>query len=170
MTTIPVCPPTPTLNELLNSGNFIEVNVDELVQGEFAIRKDSEDDVTCVEVLENDNPVGYIRYRNYDEPRIGYVESLKRHLTQIGVLFYRRNPRKDFDNFAKKIGVRIRNYPEEQLLTTGEKVMENREIPNNIGQFLGPPTSGKGGRRKRVGTRRRTRKNKRKSTRRVRRK
>jgi hypothetical protein len=31
MTTIPACPPIPTLDELLHSGNFVEVNVNELV-------------------------------------------------------------------------------------------------------------------------------------------
>jgi hypothetical protein len=65
--------------------------------------------------------------------------------------------------------VRIRNYPEKQQLTLGETIFANKGLSGNIGKFLGPPTSGKGGRRKRAGTRR-TRKNKRKSTRRIRRK
>lgn len=33
----PACPPTPTLDELLKSGNFIEVNVKHLVPGEIVV-------------------------------------------------------------------------------------------------------------------------------------
>jgi hypothetical protein len=169
MNTIPACLPIPTLDELLNSGNFIEVDVDELVQGEFVIRKHLEN-ISCIEVLENDNPVGYIRVRVYDAPPIDTAESLKRTLTQAGVRFYRKvNPRKDFDEFTTETEERIRNYPINQQLTPVETVFANKGLSDNIGKFLGPPTSGKGGRRKRRGTRR-TRKNKRKSTRRVRRK
>jgi len=76
------------------------------------------------------------------------------------------NPRKDYDDIAKKMEVRIRNYPADQELTSAETIFANKELSGNIGKFLGPPTSGKGGRRKRAGTRR-TRKNKRKSTRRT---
>jgi hypothetical protein len=156
------CPPIPTLDELLNSGNFIEVDVDELVQGEFVIRKHLEN-ISCIEVLGNDNPVGYIRVRVYDEPPIETAESLKRTLTQAGVRFYRRNHRKNFDDITKKMGVRIRNYPKEYELTSAETIFANKGLSDNIGKFLGPPTSGRGGRRKRRGTRKRTRKNKRKT-------
>jgi hypothetical protein len=158
------CPPIPTLDELLNSGNFIEVDVDELVQGEFVIRKHLEN-IRCIEVLGNDNPVGYIRVRVYDAPPIT-AETLKRTLTQAGVRFYRRNHRKNFDEFTTETEERIRNYPINQQLTPVETVFADKVLSDNIGEFLGPPTSGKGGRRKRRGTRR-TRKNKRKSTRRI---
>jgi hypothetical protein len=57
--------------------------------------------------------------------------------------------------------------PINQQLTPVETVFANKGLSDNIGKFLGPPTSGKGGRRKRRGTKRRTRKNKRKSTRRI---
>jgi hypothetical protein len=169
MTTNQTCPPVPTLDELLNSGNFIEVDVDELVQGEFVIRKHLEN-ISCIEVLGNDNPVGYIRVRVYDAPPIETAESLKTTLTQAGIRFYRRNHRKNFDDITKKMEVRIRNYPINQQLTSAETIFANKGLSDNIGKFLGPPTSGKGGRRKRRGTKRRTRKNKRKSTRRIRRK
>jgi arabinogalactan endo-1,4-beta-galactosidase len=160
------CPPIPTLDELLNSGNFIEVDVDELVQGEFVIRKHLEN-ISCIEVLENDNPVGYIRVRVYDAPLIETAESSKINLTQAGVRFYRKiNHRKDFHDITKKMEVRIRNYPKNQQLTLEETIFANKELSDNVGNFLGPPISGKGGRRKRAGTRR-TRKNKRKSTRRT---
>jgi hypothetical protein len=162
------CPPIPTLDELLNSGNFIEVDVDELVQGEFVIRKHLEN-ISCIEVLGNDNPVGYIRVRVYDAPLIETAESSKINLTQAGVRFYRRNHRKNFDEFTTETEERIRNYPENQQITSAETIFANKGLSDNIGKFLGPSTYGKGGRRKRRGTRR-TRKNKRKSTRRVRRK
>jgi hypothetical protein len=70
------------------------------------------------------------------------------------------NPRKEYDDIAKKMEVRIRNYPEDQQLTPEETIFANKELSGNIGKFLGPPTSRKGGRRK---TKRikRTRKNKR---------
>lgn len=70
------------------------------------------------------------------------------------------NPRKDYDDIAKKMEVRIRNYPEDQQLTPEETIFANKELSGNIGKFLGLPTSRKGGRRKPKRTKR-TRKNKR---------
>jgi hypothetical protein len=73
------------------------------------------------------------------------------------------NPRKDYDDIAKKMEARIRNYPEDQQLTPAETIFANKELSGNIGKFLGRPTSRKGGRRKPKRTKRtkRTRKNKR---------
>ncbi len=73
------------------------------------------------------------------------------------------NPRKDYDDIAKKMEVRIRNYPADQELTPEETIFANKELSGNIGKFLGPPTSRKGGRRKtkRIKRTKRTRKNKR---------
>ena len=173
----PACPPTPTLDELLHSGNFIEVNILQLEVGETVIKYDPvildpNYQIRCVEILINspeDEPNDEFGFRYISEPEVGIARTVWRRWIRNTRFFRKINPRKDFDNFAKKIGVRIRNYPEEQRLTIGEQVMANREISDNIGQFLGPPTSGKGGRRKTKRTRR-TRKNKRKSTRRIRRK
>ena len=58
------------------------------------------------------------------------------------------NPRKDYDDIAKKMEVRIRNYPADQELRPEETIFANKELSGNIGKFLGPPTSRKGGRRK----------------------
>jgi len=73
------------------------------------------------------------------------------------------NPRKDYDDIAKKMEARIHKYPADQELTSAETIFANKELSGNIGKFLGPPTSRKGGRRKPKRTKRikRTRKNKR---------
>lgn len=173
----PACPPIPTLDELLNSGNFIEVNILQLEVGETVIKYDPvildpNYQIRCVEILINspeDEPNDEFGFRYISEPEVGIARTVWRRWIRNTRFFRKINHRKDFDDITKKMEVRIRNYPEEQRLTIGEKVMANREISDHIGQFLGPPTSGKGGRRKRRLTRR-TRKNKRKSTRRIRRK
>ena len=73
------------------------------------------------------------------------------------------NPRKDYDDIAKKMEARIHKYPADQELTSAETIFANKELSGNIGKFLGPPTSRKGGHRKTKRTKRtkRTRKNKR---------
>ena len=58
MTTNPACPPVPTLDELLNSGNFIEVNINNLEVGETVIKYDpvvldQNYQIRCVEILIN---------------------------------------------------------------------------------------------------------------------
>lgn len=172
----PACPPTPTLDELLNSGNFIEVNILQLEVGETVIKYDPvildpNYQIRCVEILINspeDEPNDEFGFRYISEPEVGIARTVWRRWMR-NVRFFRRNPRKDFDDITKKMEVRIRNYPEDKKLTTAETIFANKGLSGNIGQFLGPPTSGKGGRRKRRLTRR-TRKNKRKSTRRFRRK
>jgi hypothetical protein len=70
------------------------------------------------------------------------------------------NPRKDYDDITEEMEARIRNYPEDQELTSAETIFANKELSGNIGKFLGEPTSRKGGRRKPKRTKR-TRKNKR---------
>jgi hypothetical protein len=165
MTTIPACPPIPTLDELLNSGNFMEVNVNELVQGEFVLYI-FRNNVRCIEVLDKVGPAGHIRFRYYDTPQSSTGK--KTYLKPNRVQFYRKYPRKNFNDITKKMEERIRNYPEDQKLTSEETIFANKGLSDHIGQFL-EPTSRRGGRRKRRVTRR-TRKNKRKSTRRIRRK
>ena len=162
MTTIPACPPIPTLDELLHSGNFVEVNVNELVKGEFVLYRYG-NNVRCIEVLDTVGPSGYLRIRYYDRPQ----NSLKKTLLKSNrVQFYRIGDRKNFNDITKEMEELIHNYPEEnQNLTLGETIFANKGLSDNIGKFLGPPPSGKGGRRKT-----RARKNKRKSTRRIQRK
>jgi hypothetical protein len=167
----PACPPIPSLDELLHSGNFIEVNVNHLIPEELVIIQNGED-LNCVQIIANSpSQNGDIRYSNYDSNGTTVTSQIsKNYLIEIGRRFHRKNPRKEYDDITKKMGVRIRNYPETQNLTLGETIFTNKGLSDIIGSYLGPPTSGKGGRRKRAGTKRRTRKNKRKSTRRIRRK
>jgi len=91
-------------------------------------------------------------------------------LIRMGYKFFRKiNHRKDFDDTVSIINKRIDNNTIGNIPQAKRGVLGNPDLSNLIGEFLVPSTSGKGGRRKRRGTRR-TRKNKRKSTRRVRRK
>ena len=180
MTTNPVCPPIPTLDELLHSGNFIEVNVVELVPEETVILYDpavpnENYKIMCILILSNrpeNAPNDVISYRYLSG---AYPHENNTHITMPRSWirqrrFFRKiNHRKDFDDVTKKMEVRIRNYPENRQLTSAENIFANKGLSDNIGKFLGPPTSGKGGRRKTKRTRR-TRKNKRKGTRRIKRK
>ena len=173
----PACPPIPTLDELLNSGNFIEVNVNELEVGETVIKYDPvildpNYQIRCVEILINnpeDDPNDEFGFRYRSEPELGIARTVWRRWIRNVRFFRKINHRKDYDKIAKTMRVRMRGYPENKQLTTRETILANEGLSDHIGQFLGPPTSGKGGRSKRRLTRR-TRKNKRKSTRRIRRK
>ena len=178
MTTNPECPPIPTLDELLNSGNFIEVNATQLEVGETVILYDSDvpnqnDQIMCILILINvpHNAPDVISYRHLSGASHQYRDTttMYRRWLRKRRFFRKINHRKDFDDITKKMEVRIRNYPEDQKITSEETIFANKGLSDNIAQFLGPPTSGKGGRRKTKRTRR-TRKNKRKSTRRIRRK
>ena len=162
----PACPPIPSLDELLHSGNFIEVNVNHLIPEELVIIQNGED-LNCVQIIANSpTPNGDIKYSNYDSNGTTVTSEIsKNYLIEIERRFHRKNPRKEFDEFTKKMEERIRNYPENRQLTLGETIFANKGLSDNIGKFLGPSTSGKGGRRKT-----RAKKNKRKSTRRIRRK
>lgn len=181
----PACPPTPTLDELLKSGNFIEVNVKHLVPGEIvvlmeqvAMNPDTKK-IHCVNILNNSN--GYIEYiyigPKYRSGKADFsIGEPYKNLYRYGYKFYKKkNPRKDFDDMVNE----IRSYPEGKKLTRMQSVLTNPGISERVGEYLGGPSSlrnpfknpnEKGGRRKRAGTRRKTRKNKRKSTRRIRRK
>jgi hypothetical protein len=168
MTTNPACPPIPTRDELFNYGNFIEVNINNLVADETVVLSLANGMVIhCIEIVALNNPVGTIRYRMNG---MEMLQPINEFVLAHARFFRKINHRKDFDDITKKMKVRIGNYPENQQLTLGETIFANKGLSGNIGKFLGPPTSGKGGRRKRAGTTRRTRKNKRKSTRRIRRK
>lgn len=158
MTTIPACPPIPTLQEL-QSNKFVQVDVNELVPNEFVIRRFGEN-IACIEIISNTNdPNGYIKLRYSEDNE---VESLKPYIPN-GTQFYRRvNPRKNFDEFSKKMNARITEYPMDKPVTKFEQIIGNRGLSDNIGQFLGPTISRKGGRRKTKRTRR-TQKNKRKT-------
>jgi hypothetical protein len=171
----PACPPIPTLDELLDSGDFIEVDVNDLVQGDFVILTHL-DNTRCIEVLANDDPVGYIIYRFYNALVGTTAQSLKRSLIRSGVRFYRKkNPRKVYDDVVNE----IRSYPVNKNLNRVQTVITIPGVAETVGDFLGGPNSLRNPyinpykkRRliKRAGTRRKTRKTKRKSTRRIRKK
>ena len=153
---IPACPPTPTLQEL-QTDQFRLVDVNELVPNEIVILR-YRDDITCIEIMNNKNdPNGHIEYRvRFNEHNVGNgVTSLKRYIP-AEVEFYRKIDHKAFyHDIAKKMRVRIRNYPENHELTTEETILANEGLSDKIKEFLG-------GRRKQRKTKR-TRKNKRKT-------
>ena len=171
MNTIPACPPIPTLNELTNRNKYIRIDPTDVVLNEFLIMRHL-GDIRCIQIVDvfTDYATRVTSQFTYSEngngPTIGVrVDQFNNEQGEL----YRKSPRKDFDDVTTETEERIRNYPINQQLTSAETIFANKGLSDNIGKFLGPPTSGKGGRRKRRGTRR-TRKNKRKSTRRVRRK
>ena len=64
MASNPACPPTPSLNQLFNSGNFIEVNSNNLVPNETVVLSLANGMVIqCMEIIDINNPNGTIRYR-----------------------------------------------------------------------------------------------------------
>lgn len=169
----PACPPIPTLDELLNSGNFIEVNATQLEVGETVILYDSDVpdqnyQIMCVEILTNlpenaPNDVFGFRYLSGAYPHLNNTHTTMYRRWLHNERFFRKiDYRKDFDKIAKTMRVRMRGYPEDEQLTTRETILANKGLSDHIGQFLGLPTSGKGGRRKQRKTKR-TRKNKRKT-------
>ena len=169
----PACPPIPTLDELLNSGNFIEVNATQLEVGETVILYDSDVpdqnyQIMCVLILTNrpenaPNDVFGFRYLSGAYPHLNNIYTTMTRSWLSKRRFFRKiNHRKDYDKIAKTMRVRMRGYPENKQLTTRETILANEGLSGKIKKFLG-------GRSKRRLTRR-TRKNKRKSTRRIRRK
>lgn len=103
MTAIPACPPIPTLEELFNSGNFIEVNVNNLESGETVVLSLANGMVIqCMEIIDVNNPNGTIRYRinggNVFQQRINEFYNARfyrrRPLQSAGKLHRRRKQRK----------------------------------------------------------------------------
>ena len=170
---IPACPPTPTLEEL-QSDQFVEVDMNELVPNEFVVLR-HRDRISCVEIMNNTNdPNGRIQYRFTNNPE-NTSDQLKRYIYNV-IQFYRKvNHRKDFDDVVNETNKLVRSYPPGKKLSSMQSLLATPGIPERVGEYLGGPSSlenpyeKSGGRRKRRLTRR-TRKNKRKSTRRVRRK
>lgn len=167
MATNPACPPIPTFDELFYSGNFIEVDRNNLVPHETVVLSLMNGmAIQCMEIVALNNPVGTIRYRMND---MEFQQQINEFAPPQVIFFRKKNHRKEFDDITEEMEVRIRNYPENRQLTLGETIFANKGLSDNIGKFLGPPPSGKGGRRKTRRTKR-TRKNKRKGTRRIKRK
>jgi hypothetical protein len=64
MATNPACPPIPTRDELFNSGDFFEVDRNDLVPNETVVLSLMNGMVIqCMEIVALNNPVGTIRYR-----------------------------------------------------------------------------------------------------------
>ena len=154
----------PTLDQLLNSGNFIEVNVNELVPNEVVILR-YRDRITYVQIINNTNdPNGRIKYSFSNNPE-NTSDQLKPHMSNE-IQFYRTDPRQNFDKAARMIENRINNNTIGNVSDAKKGVLGNPDLYNLIGNNLGPGRHGKGGRKK-TRRSRKTRKNKRKSTRRT---
>ena len=88
MATNPACPPTPSLNQLFNSGNFIEVNSNNLVPNETVVLSLANGMVIqCMEIIDVNNPNGTIRYR------INGGNVFQQNINEFyNARFYRRRP------------------------------------------------------------------------------
>jgi len=85
---IPACPPIPSLNQLFNSGNFIEVNSNNLVPNESVVLSLANGMVIqCMEIIDINNPNGTIRYR------INGGNVFQQNINEFyNARFYRRRP------------------------------------------------------------------------------
>ena len=88
MASNPACPPIPTLYELINSGNFIEVNSNNLVPNETVVLSLANGMVIqCMEIIDINNPNGTIRYR------INGGNVFQQNINEFyNARFYRRRP------------------------------------------------------------------------------
>jgi len=170
------CPPIPTLQEfdlLYDNGEYILVDVEDLQTGEKVLfTQPNWSYLVCVEIGENN--VNYLQTRNPEHPESPFSNQSKNYInsvrgTNIAQLYFRINPRKNFDKVSAMIKNRIHNNKIGNVSDAMKNVMGNQDLYNLIGNNLGPGRHSKGGR---IKTRRsrKTRKNKRKSTRRIRRK
>ena len=167
------CPPIPTLQEfdqLYHNGEYILVDVEDLQTGEKVLfTQPNWSYLVCVEIGENN--VNYLQTRNPERPESPFSNQSKNYInsvrgTNIAQLYFRINPRKNFDKVSAMIKNRIHNNKIGNVSDAMKNVMGNPDLYNLIGNNLGPGRYGKGGRR-RTRRSRKTRKNKRKSTRRT---
>jgi hypothetical protein len=142
MDTNPACPPIPTPDELFNSGNFIEVSINNLVPDEFVVLSLMNGmAIQCIEIVALNNPVGNPVGNPDDEPDDESDDDADGNLG--GTITYRMNGmewRQSINEFAPP---HVRFYRKRPLQSAGKRH-----------------------RKKSKGTKR-TRKNKRKSTRRT---
>lgn len=135
-----------------------------------AMKPDTKE-IHCVNILNTSN--SYIEYIYIgDKYRSGKADIRigisKKDPVILEYKFYKKNPRKVFDNMVNK----ITSDPLDKKLNPIESILVIPGIPGGPSSLNNPdnPYKKSGGRRKHTGTRRRPRKNKRKSTRRIRRK
>ncbi len=166
------CPPIPTLQEfdqLYHNGEYILVDVEDLQTGEKVLfTQPNWSYLVCVEIGENN--VNYLQTRNPEHPGLPFSNQSKNYInsvrgTNIAQLYFRINPRKNFDKASAMIKTRIHNNTIGNVSDAMKNVMGNQDLYNLIGNNLAPGKHGKGGRRKT-----KAKKNKRNSTRRIRRK
>jgi hypothetical protein len=175
------CPPIPTLQEfaeLYDNGEYILVDVEHLQTGEKVLfRQPNWGYLVCEEIGENN--VIHLQTRNPEHPEFEFSNQSKDYINSVRgtnreLLFFRKNFRKNFDDVIFKLNKDINDNEEKDdnekknigtISDAGKDVLGNEDLTRRIGSFLGPPPSGKGGRRKT-----RAKKNKRKRTRRIRRK
>ena len=170
------CPPIPTLQqfaELYDNGEYILVDVEELQRGEYVLSTQPNwNYLICMEI--GDNTEEYLHYRLHNLTQYGFIRERKAYINSVRgtnreLLFYRKNFRKNFDKASAMIKNRINNNTIENTIGNVsdemKKVLGNVDLTTHIGSFLEPTPPRRGGRRKT-----RAKKNKRKSTRRIRRK
>ncbi len=171
MTTVnPACLPIPTLDEVTNPNKYILIDPTGVVLNEFLVMRHL-GNIRCIQIVgiltdyTTQKTSQFTYSENGNGPTIG-VRVL--NFNNNGGKLYRKSPRKDYDDAVSELNKDIDNNAIGNISQAKRDVLGNSDLNNIIGNFLGPPTSGKGGRRKRAGTRRRrTRRNKRKGTRRI---
>ena len=91
------CPPTPTLDEILNDGDeneYVQVNINDLVPGENVVMVRNAFR-QCINVIENNDRSLIYRSYNGDEEVATNIDINKSFLTANGARFYRKDPTKN---------------------------------------------------------------------------
>jgi len=169
------CPPIPSLQQfadLYQNKYYILADVETLQQGEYVLSTQPNwDYLICIEIGENNEH--HLQFRlQHVEGEGGFINDTKVHINSVRgtdreLLFFKKNPRIEFDKAVRMIENRINNKTIDNVSGAMKNVLGDSNLTKLIGDNLGPYTFGNGGRRKSKRTRRRTRKNKRKSTRRT---
>jgi hypothetical protein len=167
------CPPIPTLNELTNRNKYIRIDPTDVVLNEFLVMRHL-GDIRCIQIVNvfTDYDTRVTSQFTYSENGNGPTIGVRvNYFNNEGGELYRKSPRKDFDDTVSMLNKRIDNNTIGNIPQAKRDVLGNPDLSNLIGnnlalQTLSPRRPSKGGRRKRAGTKR-TRKNKRKSTRRI---
>ena len=174
---IPACPPIPNLTDLNNPNKYMLINPIDVVLDEFLVMRHGEN-ISCIKIVRvnTDYATGITSQFTYENNQGNTIGMRIDQLNNNGYQLYRKSPSKDFDDVVNETNKLVRSYPPDKKLSPMESLLATPGIPGHIEKYLGGPSSlenpykNVGGRRKRTGTRRRPKKNKRKSTRRIRRK
>jgi hypothetical protein len=158
------CSPIPSLEELLNRDNYVEVEPMELIQDEKVIYYHPEVNyISCVKIIKIDNENITIMH---NEGNINQSTD-ERPIKLLDCKFFRKNfDKKNYNNIIAPLSAPLskkRELPE----GAPRKVLENEDLNSLIGSFLG----GRHRRKSKTTKRRRmikSRKNKRNTKRRTR--